>query len=59
MQSQAFLGQSASQMDLQVRYAGAMPLHLALYQKLRSNPSFAAMKTEANAQQITLCLSGC
>ena len=59
VQSQAFLGQSASQMDLQVRYAGAMPLHLALYQKLRSNPSFAAMKTEANAQQITLCLSGC
>ena len=59
VESQAFLGQTSGQMDLQVRYGGAMPLHLALYQRLRSNPAFAGMETQTGRQQVTLCLSGC
>ncbi len=59
VESHAFLGQSGGQMDLQVRYSGQTPLHLALYQRLRSNPAFAAMDTQTGRQQVTLCLSGC
>lgn len=59
VESHAFLGQSGNQMDLQVRYGGQIPLHLALYQRLRANPAFAAMETQAGPQQVTLCLSGC
>lgn len=59
VESHAFLGQSGNQMDLQVRYGGQIPLHLALYQRLRGNPAFAAMETQAGRQQVTLCLSGC
>lgn len=59
VESHAFLGQSQGQMEIQVRYAGPTPLHLALYQRLRSNPAFAAMQTETGPQQVTICLSGC
>lgn len=59
VESQVFLGQSDGQMSLQVRYGGAMPLHLALYQRLRSNPAFTEMKTESVGQQVIVCLSGC
>ena len=59
VESHAFLGQSQGQMDIQVRYAGPTPLHLALYQRRRSNPAFTAMETETGPQQVTICLSGC
>jgi len=59
VETSAFLSQSAGQMDLQVRYAGAMPLHLALHQRLRSNPAFAGLEAQSGRQQVTLCLSGC
>jgi hypothetical protein len=59
VESQAFLGQTASQIDIQVRYGGTTPLHLALYQRLRSNPVFSGMETQTGRQQVTLCLSGC
>jgi len=59
VESHAFLGQSQGQMDIQVRYAGPTPLHLALYQRLRSNPAFTAMETETAPQQVTICLAGC
>ncbi len=59
VESQAFLGQTASQIDIQVRYSGTTPLHLALYQRLRSNPAFSGMETQIGRQQVTLCLSGC
>ncbi|WP_242076339.1 hypothetical protein [Brevundimonas diminuta] len=59
VESQAFLGQADGQMDMQVRYGGSTPLHLALYQRLRNNPAFSAMETESVGQQVIVCLSGC
>lgn len=59
VESHAFLSQSEGQMDIQVRYAGPTPLHLALFQRLRSNAAFAGMETQTGRQQVTLCLSGC
>lgn len=55
----AFLGQDAGQINIHVRYSGATPLHLALFQRLRSNPAFAAMQSQTAPQQVILCLNGC
>lgn len=55
----AFLGQDANQISIHVRYSGSTPLHLALYQRLRSNAAFANMQSQTAPQQVTLCLNGC
>lgn len=55
----AFLGQDAKQINIHVRYSGSTPLHLALFQRLRSNPAFAAMQSQTAPQQVILCLNGC
>lgn len=59
LQNPVFLEQNDQQMAVQVTYGGPVPLHLALFQKLRTNPAFANMKPTANGQQVILCLSGC
>lgn len=59
VETSVFLGQTADQMSFQVRYGGALPLHMALYQKLRANPAFAQMKANAQGQSVTICLSAC
>lgn len=59
VEQQAFLGQDGNQISMQIRYGGSVPLHLALYQRLRSNPAFSAMQTQAAPQSVTLCLNGC
>lgn len=54
----AFIGQEGGQMSLQVRYDGSTPLHLALYQRLRSRPGFADATAETVGRQVTVCLPG-
>ncbi|RZJ32259.1 MAG: hypothetical protein EON85_01695 [Brevundimonas sp.] len=58
VQSHAFLGQEGGQMSLQVRYEGAMPLNLALYQRLRGKPAFANATSEVLGRQVIFCLPG-
>lgn len=58
-ESHAFLGQDSAQINLQVRYGGPTPLHLALYQRLRGKPAFATMQAVTAPQSVTLCLDGC
>lgn len=55
----AFLGQDARQINIHVKYSGSTPLHLALFQRLRGNPAFAAMQSQTAPQQVILCLNGC
>lgn len=59
VETHAFLGQDANQINLQVRYGGATPLHLALYQRLRGKAAFASMQARTAPQSVTLCLDGC
>jgi hypothetical protein len=59
VEKQIFLGQSGNQMSFQVRYAGAVPLQLALYQKLRGKVAFSQMQPTTEGQSIDICLSGC
>jgi hypothetical protein len=59
VQSQVFLGQTGKQVSFQVRYNGQLPLQMALYLKLRSNPAFAQMQPTTQGQNVVLCLSGC
>jgi hypothetical protein len=59
VESQVFLEQVTGQFSLQVRYSGSTPLHLALFQRLRSNPAFAKMTSETAPRQVTICLNGC
>ena len=56
---QAMLAQTNNQMSFQVSYQGGVPLQLALFQKLRSNPAYAQMKPQVDGRMITLCMSGC
>ena len=57
--SQNFVSQQTNEMRFQVRYAGAVPLQLALFQKLRTRPGFQGMKSSVNGRSVLLCLSGC
>ncbi|GAA4019335.1 hypothetical protein GCM10022280_18940 [Sphingomonas swuensis] len=59
VQSQGFISQSGTEMRFAVRYAGSVPLQLALFQKLRSNPQFAKMQSTVQGRSVLLCLSGC
>jgi hypothetical protein len=59
VENQVFLGQNGGQVSFQVRYGGALPLQMAIYQRLRANPAFANMQPTVQGQSITLCLSGC
>lgn len=59
VESHAFLGQDGTRINLQVRYGGSTPLHLALYQRLRDKPAFADMQAVTAPQSVTLCLDGC
>jgi hypothetical protein len=59
VQSQNFVSQAANEMRFTVRYAGSVPLQLALFQELRSNPVFAGMQSTADGRSVLLCLSGC
>lgn len=59
VEAQNFVSQAGNEMRFTVRYAGTVPLQLALYQKLRSRPAFSAMQSTANGRSILLCLSGC
>ena len=59
VQSQGFISQAGTEMRFSVRYAGSVPLQLALYQKLRSNPQFANMQSTVQGRSVLLCLSGC
>lgn len=59
VQGQKFVSASGNEMRFTVRYAGDMPLQLALFQKLRTRPGFAEMQATAEGRSIALCLSGC
>jgi len=59
VESQNFVSQLANEMRFQVRYAGAVPLQLALYQKLRNRPGFEGMQSTVSGRSVLLCLSGC
>lgn len=59
VQSQNFVSQQGNEMRFQVRYAGAVPLQLALYQKLRVRPGFERMQSTVNGRSVLLCLAGC
>ncbi|AHE52396.1 hypothetical protein [Sphingomonas sanxanigenens] len=59
VESQNFVSQAGNEMRFTVRYAGSVPLQLALYQKLRGRPGFANMQSTANGRSVLLCLSGC
>lgn len=59
VESQNFVSQAGSEMRFTVRYAGAVPLQLALYQKLRARAGFANMQSTVQGRSILLCLSGC
>lgn len=59
VESQAFIEQSSNQVVFSVRYSGRTPLHLALFQRIRSNPRFAGVRTEVQGQTVILCISGC
>ena len=59
VQGQSFVSQSGKEMRFLVKYAGGLPLQLALYQKLRSKPGFGAMVSTAQGRSVLLCLSGC
>lgn len=59
VEAQNFVSQAGTEMRFTVRYAGAIPLQLALYQKLRSRPGFANMQSTVEGRSVLLCLSGC
>lgn len=59
VQGQNFVSATGTEMRFTVRYSGAMPLQLAIYQKLRGRPGFADMQANAEGRSVTLCLSGC
>jgi hypothetical protein len=59
VQNQVFLNQTSTQMEIQIRYSGSEPLHLALFRRLRNSPAFADMVTETVPGRLSICLSGC
>lgn len=59
IENQTLMSQSATQLDLRVRYSGAEPLNLALFRRLRSSPAFAGMDTQMSPGQLIVCQSGC
>ena len=59
VRGQNFVSQGSDEMRFSVQYAGAVPLQLALYQKLRSRPAFARMTSQVDGRSILLCLTGC
>ncbi len=59
VESHVFLEQETGQFSVQVRYGGSTPLHLALFQRLRSNPAFAKMTSETASRQVIICLNVC
>jgi hypothetical protein len=59
VENPAFVSQSATELRVNVTYAGAQPLQFAIYQKLRAHPAFAAMQATADGRSIVLCLAAC
>ena len=59
VQSQNLVSQGGNEMRFAVRYAGPVPLQIALYQKLHDQPEFADMQATAANRSVTICLSGC
>jgi len=55
----AFVSSSDTELQINVTYAGAMPLQFALFQKLRDKPAFAGMQASAEGRSILLCLQAC
>lgn len=59
VQGQKFVAADNAEMRFTVRYAGSMPLQLALYQQLRTRSGFGDMQATAEGRSVLLCLSGC
>ncbi|WP_374471694.1 hypothetical protein [Phenylobacterium sp.] len=59
VEKHVFLSQTPNQVSFQVRYNNSLPLQVALFQKLRTNPAFAQMQPTVDGRSVTLCLSGC
>ena len=55
----AFVSSSETELQINVTYAGAMPLQFALFQKLRAKPAFSGMQASAEGRSILLCLQAC
>lgn len=55
----ALIAQGSTQMSFVLTYQGGTPLQIALFQKLRSNSTFAQMKPTVEGRTITLCISAC
>ena len=59
VQDESFVSQTGNEMRFVVTYAGALPLQLALYQKLRGHTGFAGMQSTVSGRSVLLCLSAC
>lgn len=59
VQNSAFVSQSGTQLQINVTYAGAMPLQFALAGKLRENPAFANLSANADGASVLLCVGPC
>ena len=59
VESENFVTQSATEIRFTVRYSGNVPLHMALYQKLRVHPEYAGMTATADGRSIMMCVSAC
>lgn len=55
----AIVSQGNGQLDLQVSYAGALPLSMALAEALSAQPAFAKLEPQMNGQLIRLCDGPC
>jgi hypothetical protein len=55
----AFVSSSATELRINVTYAGATPLQFAVFQKLRDKPAFAQMQASSDGRSVLLCLQGC
>ncbi|WCT80249.1 hypothetical protein [Novosphingobium humi] len=55
----AFVSSNATELQVNVTYAGAAPLQFALYQKLRDKPAFAGMQVSAEGRSVLLCIQEC
>lgn len=59
VESENFVSQTATDIRFTVRYSGNVPLQMALYQKLRSQPAYAGMTAKVDGRSVLLCISAC
>lgn len=59
VQSENFVSQSPTELRFTVRYSGNVPLQMAVYMKMRSQPAYADMSATADGRSILMCISAC